>query len=253
VRGGVSTSFALIAGVMTPGIVPGKLPKGDGPVGGVRGSLGVVVPETAGGLVPKRGPGATLESSAAGASAPASSLIPVNRLGVVVVVGLVASSAVNLVSGFGPEPPSEKPIQPEPSAGGVAAGPVTREELGFLSRGVPFVVSSGGDFGLGIKDGGAVLVACSTDGSNIIGGGVGEGALAMPSHFPNGVFGDAGRGLSEVGFSPLTSSSSPPDTGAFASGELRSGRVLGLPRLLLVELGDGDGVWEGDGSMGVGC
>jgi hypothetical protein len=92
----------------------------------------------------------------------------------------------------------------------------------------------------------------STGGSNTVGGGVGEGALALPSHFPNGVFGDAGRGLSEAGFSPLTSSSSPPDTGAFASGELRSGRVLGLPRLLLAELGDGDGVWEGDGSMGVG-
>jgi hypothetical protein len=114
-------------------------------------------------------------------------------------------------------------------------------------------VSSGGDFGLGIKDGGTALVAWSTDDSIFVGGGVGEGALTLPSNFPNGVFGDAGRGLSEAGFSPLTSSSSPPDTGAFASGELRSGRVLGLPRLLLEELGDGDGVWEGDGSMGVGC
>jgi len=171
----------------------------------------------------------------------------------VVVTGLVASSAVDFVSCFGPEPPSEKPIQPELDAGGVAAGPVTREELALSFTGVAFAMSSGGDFGLGIKDGGTTLVAWSSDVSSIVAGGVGEGALAPPSHFPNGVFGDAGRGLSEVEFSPLTSSSSPPDTGAFASGELRSGRVLGLPRLLLVELGDGDGVWEGDGSMGVGC
>jgi hypothetical protein len=247
VREGVSTSFALVAGVTTPGIAPGKLPKRGGPV------AGVVVPEAAGGFVPKRGLGATLKSSAAGASVPVSGLIPANRLGVVIVAGLVASSAVDFVSGIRPEPPSEKPIQPEPCAGGVAAGPVTREELGLLLRGVPFAVSSGGDFGLGIKDGGTAWVTWSTDDSNIVGGGVGEGALALPSHLPNGVFGDAGRGLSEAGLSPLTSSSSPPDTGAFASGELRSGRVLGLLRLLLVELGDGDGVWEGDGSMGVGC
>lgn len=243
VREGVNMLFALVEGVMTPSIALGKLPKDDGPVAGVRGSLGGVVPKTAGGFVPKRGPGVTLESSAAGASVPASGLIPANILGVVVVAGLVASSAVDFVSGFRPEPPSEKPIQPELGAGGVATGPVTREK-------VPFAVSSGGDFGLGIKDGGTTLVAWSTDDSNFVGGGIGEGALAPPSHFPNGVFGDAGRALSEA---PLTSSSSPPDTGAFASGELRSGRVLGLPRVLLVELGDGDGVWEGDGSMGVGC
>lgn len=48
----------------------------------------------------------------------------------------------------------------------------------------------------------------------------------------------------------MTSSSSPPDTGVFARGELRSGRVLGLLRLVL-ELGDG--VSAGDGSVGVGC
>jgi hypothetical protein len=243
VREGVSTLFA---GVMTPGIAPVRLPKDDGPVAGVRGSLGVVVPETAGGLVPKLG--ATLKSGADGASVTASGSIPANRLGVVV----VACSTIGFVSGFRPEPPSEKPIQPEPIVGGVADGPVTREEVGLLLRGVPFAVSSGGDFGLGIKDGRTALVPWSTGDSNFVGGGVGEGALA-PSHFPNAVFGDAGRGLSEEGFSPLTSSSSPPDTGTFASGELRSGRVLGLPRLLLVELGDGDGVWEGDGSMGVGC
>jgi len=130
---------------------------------------------------------------------------------------------------------------------------VTKEEVGLLLRGVPFAVSSGGDFGLGIKDGGTALVPWSADDSSFVGGGVGEGALALPSHFPNAGFGDAGRGLSEAGFSPLTSSSSPPDTGVLASGELRSGRVLGLPRLLPVELGDGDGDWEGDGSMGVGC
>src|SRR6266849_8711074 len=93
VREGVSTSSALVAGVMTPDIAPGKLPKADGPVAGVRGSLGVVVPETAGGFVPKRGPGATLESGPTGASVPASGLIPANKLGVVV-----------FVSGFRSEP-----------------------------------------------------------------------------------------------------------------------------------------------------
>src|SRR5580658_3056826 len=56
---GVSTLFA--PGVITPDIAPGKLPK-NGPVSGARASLGVVVSETAGGFVPKRGPGVTLES-----------------------------------------------------------------------------------------------------------------------------------------------------------------------------------------------
>lgn len=124
----------------------------------------------------------------------------------------------------------------------------------LLLRGVPFAVSNGGVFGLGIIDGGAAFAAAwSTSDSNFIVGGVGEGTLALLSHCPKGVFGDAGLGLSEASLSPLTSSSSPPDTGAFASGELRGGRVLALPRLLLVEIGDGDGVWEGDGSVGVGC
>lgn len=248
VREGVTMSFKFVAGVTTPG----RLPRDDGPVAGARGRLGV----KSGGFVPKRG-GATLESSAAGASVPASGLgirlnapglIPMNGLGVVMVAGLVASSAAGFISGFRPGPPSEKPIQPDPGVGGVAAGPVRREEAGLLFRGVPFAVSSGGVCGTGIKDGGTALVAWSRDDSNFVGGGVGEGALAPTSHFPNGIFGDAGRGLSEA---PLTSSSSPPDTGVFASGELRSGRVLGLPRLLLVGLGDG--VWEGDGSVGVGC
>ena len=244
VREWVSKLFALVAGVMTTGIAPGRLAEDDNPVAGAKGSLGVVVPKTAGGFVPKRVPGATLKSGAADASVSASVLIPAKRLGVV-----VACSAVGFVSGFRPEP-SEKPFQLEAIVGGVAA-PVTREEVGLLLRG-PFAASSGGDFGLGIKDGRAALVPWSTNVSNFVGGGVGEGALAPPSHFPNADFGDAGRGLSE-GFSPLTSSSSPPDTGVLASGELRSGRVLGLPRPLLVELGDGDGVWEGDGSIGVGC
>ena len=74
--------------------------------------------------------------------------------------------------------------------------------------------------------------------------------MAPVSHCPNGVFGDAGRGLSEGKFSPLTSSSSPPDTGVFARGELRSGRVLGLPRPVLET---GDGVSDGEGSVGIGC
>lgn len=211
------------------------------------GTIGSAEGVSFGGVIKEIAPGVRSGvSAAAGASIPASGLIPANRLGGVIVAGF----AVDFASGFGPEPPSEKPIQLELGAGGVAAGPVTREEV---LRGVPFAMSGGGDFGPGTKGGRTALVAWSTGGSNIVGGGVGEGALALPSHFPNGVFGDAGRGLSEEGFSPLTSSSSPPDTGAFARGELRSGRVLGLPRLLLVELGDGDGVWEGEGSMAVGC
>ncbi len=50
----------------------------------------------------------------------------------------------------------------------------------------------------------------------------------------------------------MTSSSSPPDTGVFARGELRSGRVLGLPKPI-AGAGDGDGESEGEGSVGVGC
>lgn len=240
---------------MAPDIAPDKLPKGD-PVAGARGSLGVV-PEKAGGFVPNRRLGTASESSATGASALASGLdirpdapglIPANRLGAVMVAGLV-EPAVGIESGFGAAPLSEKPNQPV-----VAAAPV---EEGLLLTGTPFVVSSGGVFGLGIIDGGAALTAWSSEDSSFIGGGGnltsagdGDGVLAPPSHCPNGVFGDAGRGLREA---PLTSSSSPPDTGTFARGELRSGRVLGLLRLVL-ELGDGDGDGEreGDESVGVG-
>ena len=85
--------------------------------------------------------------------------------------------------------------------------------------------------------------------ANLASAGEGEGALEPVSHCPNGVFGDAGRGLSEE-YSPLTSSSSPPDTGVFARGELRSGRVLGLPRPVLET---GDGVSDGEGSVAIGC
>jgi hypothetical protein len=163
VRGGVSTLFALVAGVMAPGIAPGKLP-GDDLVAGATGSLGVV-PETADGFVPKRGPGTTLESSAAGASVLASGLgvrldapglIPANRLGVAMVADLVASSAVDVVSDFGA---SEKPIQPDAGAG---------EEEGLLLRGIPFVVSSGGVFGLTIVDEGDAGLAGS--GASTLGG-----------------------------------------------------------------------------------
>ena len=255
----VITLFALVAGVTARGIAPDKSPKGD-PVAGGRGSLAVV---PAKGFVPKREPGTTLESSSAGASVLASGLdrrpdalglIPPNGLGVlgvVVVAGLVAPS-VGVVSGFGAVELIEKPIQPV-----VAAAPMAEE--GLLLTGIPFVVSNGGVIGLGIIDGSGALTAWSTEDSSFVGGGSGnlisagdgEGALAPPSHCPNGVFGDAGRGLSD---SPLTSSSSPPDTGTFARGELRSGRVLGLLRLLL-ELGDGDDddEREGDGRGGVGC
>lgn len=82
------------------------------------------------------------------------------------------------------------------------------------------------------------------------GDGDGNGGNVLASHWPNGGFGDAGCGLSEAGFSPLTSSSSPPDTGVFARGELRTGRVLGLPKLTAEA---GDGVSEGEGRVGVGC
>ena len=60
------------------------------------------------------------------------------------------------------------------------------------------------------------------------------------------VFGDARCSLSEAGFSPLTSSSSPPG----ARGEPHSGRVFGLPRQI-AEAGDGES--KGEGSVGVGC
>ena len=205
---------------MTPGIAPDKLPMDD-PVGGVTGNLGVV-PGTAGGLVPKREPGTTLESGVAGTSVLGSGLglrpnapglIPANRLGVAIAVGLVASCTLNAVLGFGAVPLSEKPVQADVGAGARAAASVPKAEEGLL-RGTPFVVNSGGVPGLA-------------------------------------TIGDAGLALTEADFSPLTSSSSPPDTGAFARGELRSGRVLGLPRLML-ELGDGDGEREGDGSVGVG-
>jgi len=214
-----------------------------------------VAPETAGGFVPKRDPALGLESGVASASALGSGLgrrlkvpglIPANGLGAAVVAGFVASSAVDFTSGFG-APPSENPVK---SSGNteVAVGPgVAKGDEGLSPRAGPFVVGSGGVFGPAIADNVGTLTGWSTKGSAL----AGEGTLELVSHCPNGIFGDAGRGLSEGDFSPLTSSSSPPDTGVFASGELRTGRVLGLPRPILLE--PGDGVSEGDGSVGVGC
>jgi len=229
------------------------------PVSGA-GALGLVVtPMGAGGLVPKRGPDMNLESGADGASAVGSGFgmrpnvpgsIPLNRLGTDIVAGFVASS------GFG-APPSVNSLKLSVGTGTLVTAGIAKEDEGLSLGAVPFAASRGGVIGLGIKDGAGALTACSTKGSTLAGGGVnlisagdGEGALGLVSHCPNGVLGDAGRGLSEEGFSPLTSSSSPPDTGAFARGELRTGRVLGLPRLVLDA---GDGVSDGEGSVGIGC
>lgn len=167
VRGGVpSTLFALEASVVAPGIVvTGKFAKGS-PVAGARGSLGMV-PETAGGFVPRRKPGMGLESGAVGGSTlgpgfgmrlNAPGLIPGNRLGATVVTGFAASSAVDFVSGF-TAAPSEKPLKSSVGTGGVV------EEEGLLWRGTPFVVNSGSVFGIAIVDDITVLVGWSTTSS----------------------------------------------------------------------------------------
>jgi hypothetical protein len=196
-----------------------------------------------------------LESGADGASVLGSGFgmrpsvpgfIPLNRLGTVVIAS----------SGFG-APPSENPLQFGVGTGTFVIAGVAKGDEGLSLGAVPFAASSGGVFGLAVADEAGAFPARSTKGSAWVGGdinlasaGEGEGALEPVSHCPNGVFGDAGRGLSEGGFSPLTSSSSPPDTGVFARGELRSGRVLGLPRPTLEA---GDGVSDGEGSVGIGC
>lgn len=179
-------------------------------------------------------------------------LNPVNGPAAGVVAGLVVSSAAGFVSSFTTAAPSEKPLKLSVGTGatGTVAGAVADEdELIF-----PFVpINNGGVFGRVIA-GGVVLAGWSANGSAAGCGGAGfsagDGDVAPTSHWPNGILGDAGCGLSEAGFSPLTSSSSPPDTGTFARGELRSGRVLGLPKPIA---GVGDGESEGDGSVGVGC
>jgi len=259
--------LVLEAGVARPDAPPDKFPNGE-PVAGARGRVNLgVAPETAGGLGPKREPGVSLTPGADGASVLGSGfgkrlnepgLIPANGLGAVAVTGFgasVSSAVTALVSGFGTVP-SEKPLKSS-VGGGVGVGVGAEDEVeGLLLRGTPLVVNRGGVFGLNVDA--ASSEGRSTKGSTLTGGGSGvalasassgpgEGALAAVSHCPNGVFGDAGRGLSDAGFSPLTSSSSPPDTGALARGELRRGRVLGLPRLP-PEPGEG----EGEGSVGVG-
>jgi hypothetical protein len=75
-----------------------------------------------------------------------------------VACALLATGLTRLIPTSRLEPPSENPVYPGPSSGGVAAGPVTREDVGLLLRGVPFAVSSGGDFGLRIKEAGTALV-----------------------------------------------------------------------------------------------
>jgi hypothetical protein len=177
-------------------------------------------------------------------------LIPANRLEAVAgAAGFAASSAVDFASGFAGAAPSENPLKSSVGVG-------TAE--GFWLSATPFAASSsGGVIGLATADeaGGALVSSTLAEGggvdlASVAGDGEGDALEEPASHCPNGAFGDADRGLSDEGFSPLTSSSSPPDTGVFARGELRSGRVLGRPRLML-ELGDG--VSEGDGSVGVGC
>jgi hypothetical protein len=223
-----------------------------------------VAAETARDFAPKRDPpvvkldstvdGASVLGSGFGIRLNAPGWIPANRLGTVIAgAGFVAlSSAVDFASSSVGAPPSENPVKSSVCANTVA---------GFSLTETPFGVSDGGVFGVATADEvEGTLIVWSSKGSTLAeGGGIdlasaagdGDGdALEEPVYCPNGVFGDAGRGLCEDGFSPLTSSSSPPDTGVFARGELRSGRVLGLPRLTL-ELGDG--VSEGDGSVGIGC
>ena len=250
-RGGVADLLPKpISGATAPGFAPGKVPKADPNPGA--GEALVVAPRTTGGFVPKRGPDMNLESGAgSGASVLGSTFgmrlnvpgfIPApNRLGGVI-VGFVASS-------------SENPPKFSVGTGTLVTAGVGKEDEGLSSGAVLFVKSTGGVFGLAVTDEAGALNSWSTKGSTLAGGGVnlasaGEGEVALEeavSHCPNGIFGDAGRGLSEE---PLTSSSSPPDTGAFARGELRSGRVLGLPRLVLEA---GDGVSDGEGSVGIGC
>jgi hypothetical protein len=253
----------LIAGAVAPDIAPGKLPKADPDLGAI-GTLGVAA-ETDGGFAPKRDPpvvnlgssvdGASVLGSGFGIRLNAPGWIPANRLGTVIAgAGIVAlSSAVDLVSSSVGAAPSENPVKSSVCANTVE---------GFSLTATPFGVSSGGVIGVATADEveGALTVWSSKGSTLAEGGGIdlasaagdeeGDTLEETVSHCPNGVFGDAGRGLCEDGFSPLTSSSSPPDTGVFARGELRSGRVLGLPRPTL-ELGDG--VSEGDGSVGIGC
>lgn len=227
------------------------------PVSGAGAPGLVVAPRAARGFVPKRGgPDMNLESGADGASVLGSGFgmglnapgpIPLNKLGTDIVAGFVASSGFRA-------PPGVNPLKSSVGTGILVTAGMAKEDEGLSLGAVPFAASRGGVFGLAVA---GALMPWSTKGSTLAGGGVnlasagdGEGALGLVSHCPNGVRGDAGRGLSEEGFSPLTSSSSPPDTGVFARGELRIGRVLGLPRLVLEA---GDGVSDGEGSVGIGC
>lgn len=246
---------AVIAGVIAPGFAPNAT--------GAGGSL-VVVPKA---VVEKSGPdtgivlvfdGGTTPTIGSGFGVRLNTLglRPANELAAGAVAGLVASSATGFVSGFTSEGPPKFGVGTGDAAGTGAAVTKEEDEL-LLLRGVPFVPNNGGVFGLGIADGVALALwstnGCTTTGSGGVGltsAGDGDDGIKPASHWPNGIFGDAGCGLSEAGFSPLTSSSSPPNTGVFARGELRSGRVLGLPKPIVEA---GEGVSEGEGSVGVGC
>jgi hypothetical protein len=249
VRGGVTDLLPKpVSGAIAPGIAPGKVPKADPNPGAGEGL--VVAPRTTGGFVPKRGPDMNLESGAGGGASVLGSAFGMrlnvpgfipgpNKLGALV-VGFVASS--------------ENPPKSSVGTGTLVTAGVGKEDEGLSLGAVLFAKGTGGVFGVAVTDEAGALKSWSTKGSTLAGGGVnlasagdGEVTLEAVSHCPNGIFGDAGRGLSEE---PLTSSSSPPDTGVFARGELRSGRVLGLPRLVLEA---GDGVSDGEGSVGIGC
>jgi hypothetical protein len=110
-------------------------------------------------------------------------------------------------TGFASAAPSEKLLRFSIGTGDATIGAAVAEEKeGLLLRAAPFVVASGGRvMGLSFA-GGAILLDWSIQGSTLT-----TGVVAL---------GDAGRGFWAVGFSPLTSSSSPPDTGVFARGEL---------------------------------
>lgn len=257
-------SAAVIAGVTAPGFAPNEsTTKGD-PVAGASWTL-AVAPKAVVGFDEKSAPGGGVALVSAAGTIPATGsdfgmrlnaplgLRLGNKLAAGVEAGLVASSAAGFASGF-TMAPSEGPPKFSVGIGDATTGAAVAEPK--EEDAIPFASNGGGVFGLGIAEG-VALALWSTNGSTTGSGGVslisagdGDGGIAPPSHWPNGALGDAGCGLTEVGFSPLTSSSSPPDTGVFARGELRSGRVLGLPKLI-VEAGDGES--EGEGSVGVGC
>jgi hypothetical protein len=147
-------------------------------------------------------------------------------------------------TGFALAAPSEKPLWFSIGTGAATIGAAEAEEEGLLVRAV---------MGLSFA-GRATLLDWPIKGSTLKAGvvdldseGDGEGGFLALSHCPMELW-EIGRCRSRFeGFSPLTSSSSPLDTGAFARGELRSGRVRGLPEPT------SEAECEFEGSVGVGC